>query len=389
MNMAAFTTITGSPKTFIGWNSSERIGSILQSIAPKKTLLIADPRLVELGLHKAITGRLDARGYRYYLYDKVTPEPSLGLGQEIVDLARGDDFSFVIGFGGGSALDLAKIASVFVSNPGSLVDYLGMNKTRSINSKGIPKMLIPTTSGTGTEVTNISVLSLDKNKDAIVHDYLIADIAVVDPQFTLSLPKKVTATTGADALTHAIEAYISVNRNPYSDGLALQALRLIGQSLVKATKKGDDKIAREGLSYGSYLAGLAFFNAGVGAVHALAYPLGGRFHLAHGESNAVLLPYVMNHIKSVCGKDMEEMVRVLDKEVESPTSAGFIRYLFNLLQEIGIAGTLKGYNISASDLQLLTADGILQKRLLARCPKDLTESDIFEIYRSAYYGNMD
>lgn len=387
--MSYTTTISPLPKTHIGWNSIARLPGALEALSPDKILLIADPMLVKLGLHKEVTDMLDEGGYKCHLFSQVTPEPALALGQEIVDFARNNEFSLVIGFGGGSALDLAKLAAVLANNPGPVEEYLNLTALRKIKNKGITKILIPTTSGTGTEVTNISVLSLEQYKDAIVHDYLIADMAIVDPKFTLTIPPKITAATGADALTHAIEAYISVNRNPYSDGLALQAIHLIGKSLEKAVENGEDKQARENLSYGSYLAGLAFFNAGVGAVHALAYPLGGRFHIAHGESNAVLLPYVMHYIQSACEKDMNTMFQFLSRNTNNLTTDNLVQYLFNLLKKIGIPKTLKEYNIPENALTVLAEDAILQKRLLARCPQQLNRSDILKIYASAYSELLD
>lgn len=382
------TTIIPLPKTYIGWGSSEKLLDVLQDFLPDNILLIVDPHLVKLELHKSITDLLDKHNYKYHLYNNILPEPPLKLGEEIVDFARNNNFSLVIGLGGGSALDLAKLAAVLINNPGAVENYLNLNASLKINNKGVPKILIPTTSGTGTEVTNISVLSLEETKDAVVHDYLIADIAIVDPKLTLTVPPKVTAATGADALTHAIEAYISVNKNSYSDGLALQAINLIGKSLEKVVKDGSDEQAREDMSYGSYLAGLAFFNAGVGAVHALAYPLGGRYHIAHGDSNAVLLPYVMKYIKRVCENDMETMLWALNKTLKSYTADDFIKYLANLMQSIGIPQSLQEYSIPGSALTTLTADGLLQKRLLARCPMKINKTDIYEIYKSAYLGSL-
>src|SRR5690606_3333369 len=178
-----------------------------------------------------------------------------------------------------------KLAAVFIHNEGDLETYLNLTGSRSISEKGVFNILIPTTSGTGSEVTDISVLALENTKDVVSHEYLKADLAIVDPKLTCSMPRDVTASTGADALTHAIEAYLSVNANPVSDGHALQAIRLIGGALHRAVVDGNDEEARIAMSYGSYIAGLAFHNAGVGAVHALAYPLGGQFHIPHGSSN--------------------------------------------------------------------------------------------------------
>ncbi len=258
-----------------------------------KILVVTDPFLKDIGLTNQVTEPLEAEGYAIEIYTEVVPEPPLAIGEKLVAHTRDNAFDLVIGVGGGSALDLAKLAGVLASHEGNVAHYLNLTGTKQITEKGIPTILIPTTSGTGSEITNISVLSLETTKDVVTHDNLLADVAIVDPALTISLPPKITAATGVDALTHAVESYISKNASPVSDALALQAIRLISNSIRTAVANGQDKQARTDMSYGSYLAGIAFFNAGVAGVHALAYPLGGQFHIAHGDSNAVLLPYVM------------------------------------------------------------------------------------------------
>jgi alcohol dehydrogenase len=285
---------------------------------------------------------------------------------------------------------MAKLAAVLSGNPGEPKDYLNLSAHLKIENKGIPKILVPTTAGTGAEVTNISVLALEHNKDVIAHDFLLADVAIVDPRLTMTVPSKVTAATGADALTHAIEAFISTNANPYSDGHALHAIRLIGSALKRAVLDGNDKQARIDMAYGSYLAGLSFFNAGVGAVHALAYPLGGQFHLAHGESNAVLLPYVLGYIRKTCSPKLAIVLKALTGEYDTindeDASLKCIEVLADLMNDIGIPKTLQGFHIPPFASRSLAADGIKQKRLLARCPMSLDEEDILRIYEAAFLG---
>lgn len=375
------------PPTHIGWNTIEKLSDELQHFDTSKLLIVADPILISLNLVDKITSILQQKNISYSVYSDIIPEPTIATGQKLVDYVRTNNISIIIGFGGGSALDMAKLAAVLKDNPGSVSDYLNLTGNKKINNKGIPKILIPTTSGTGTEVTNISVLALEKTKDVVVHDHLIAELAIVDAALTVTMPPKVTAVTGADALTHAIESFISVNANPYSDGLALQAIRLIGSSLKKAVNNGNDKDARIKMAYGSYLAGAAFFSAGVGAIHALAYPLGGQFHLAHGESNAVLIPYVMNYIKASCSEKISEILTALGSEYNGDDSCNeCINVLANLSKEIGIPRTLKDFGIPLSAINSLVADGIQQKRLLARCPMNLKENDIYNIYNAAFNG---
>jgi len=380
------------PVTHIGWGATDQLINELKKFNASKILIVADPVLKQIGIVDQIIAPIKNEKYQFDLYTEIIPEPLLETGQKLVDFARKGNYSLVIGIGGGSALDLAKLAAVFLTNEGAVKEYLNLSATKTLQKKGVPKILIPTTSGTGAEVTNISVLALEHTKDVISHDYLIADVAIVDPQLTVSVPAKVTATTGADALTHAIEAYISVNANPYSDGLALQAISLISQSLREAVSNGQDKQARINMAYGSYIAGLSFFNAGVGAVHALAYPLGGQFHIPHGDSNAVLLPYVMSYIRSSCFVKIGKIYQAMGGKTENMSSeeASFncIFSLAKLIKDIGIPDTLPGFNIPISALEQLTTDGVKQKRLLARCPMNLTEKDIANIYTSAFSGTL-
>lgn len=382
--------IASNPLTYIGWGASEKLADEVEKYGADRILVVADPVLALLGILDQVMQPVREKGYRYETYTDLIPEPLLQTGEKLVSFAREGNYSLIIGIGGGSALDMAKLAAVFLENPGRLQEYLNLTGSKKIQRKGAPKILIPTTAGTGTEVTDISVLALEHTKDIINHDYLLADTAIVDAQLTMTLPPRVTAATGADALTHAIEAYISVNANPFSDGLALQAIRLIGGSLVQAVRNGNDRKARIDMSYGSYLAGQAFFNAGVGAIHALAYPLGGQFHIPHGESNAVLIPYVMNYIRKSCAPKMAVILEALGEKTqgydEDTASLKCIEQLTSLIRDIGIPQTLGGFNVPASAARSLAEDGIKQKRLLARCPMTLTEKDILQIYETAFSG---
>lgn len=351
---------------------------------------MTDPLLKEIGLTDNVEKPLIEKGYTTTIYTDIAPEPPLAIGEKLVDFTRKHPFDLVIGVGGGSALDLAKLAAVLAKHDGKVADYLNLTGTKTLDNKGLPKILIPTTSGTGSEVTNISVLSLDTTKDVVTHDYLLADVAIVDPALTISLPSKVTAATGVDALTHAIEAYVSVNANAVTDALALQAIRLISQSIRTAVHNGQDKQARTDMSYGSYLAGLAFFNAGVAGVHALAYPLGGQFHIAHGDSNAVLLPYVMGYIRQSCEKRMKDILDAMgiSSSYLSQEEASYkcVDALQQLVQDVKIPSTLQGFNIPASALEQLTEDATKQTRILARSPMPLEHEDIYQIYQVSFDG---
>ncbi|WP_342558295.1 iron-containing alcohol dehydrogenase [Metasolibacillus sp. FSL K6-0083] len=380
--------ITFVPLSYTGWGSLSYLQQEVQRLKGQKVLLVTDPFLHELGLTQKIIALLEELNLTINIYTKVVPEPPVAVAEELVAYAREHQSDIVVGLGGGSALDLAKLAGVISVHEGDVKDYLNLSATRSIEQKGLPTILIPTTSGTGSEVTNIAVVSLESTKDVVTHDYLLADVAIVDPELTMSLPPKVTAATGVDALTHAIEAYVSQNASTVSDALALQAIQLISQSIRSAVKDGQNQQARIDMSYGSYLAGLAFFNAGVAGVHALAYPLGGQFHIAHGDSNAVLLPYVMGYIRPSCEKRMKDIYNAMGFNSgylsQEEASHKCVQELQRLVEDVGIPSSLKGFDISEEALTGLTEDAAKQTRLLARSPMPLGKDDIFAIYKAAY-----
>jgi len=382
--------ITFPPVSYTGWDSLSHLLDEVNRFNVKKILVITDPLLIDIGLTSKVVDPLEEAGYATEIYTEVVPEPPLAIGEKLVAYTRDNAFDMVIGVGGGSALDLTKLAGVLASHDGNVADYLNLTGTKQITKKGLPTILIPTTSGTGSEVTNISVLSLETTKDVVTHDYLLADVAIVDPALTISLPPKVTAATGIDALTHAVEAYISKNASPVSDALALQAIRLISNAIRTAVSNGKDKQARTDMSYGSYLAGLAFFNAGVAGVHALAYPLGGQFHIAHGDSNAVLLPYVMGYIRQSCEKRMKDIYDAMGFSSanlsQEEASYKCVAELKRLVEDVKIPSTLQGFSITEDALESLTNDAVDQKRILARSPMPLVKDDIFTIYRAAFDG---
>lgn len=384
--------ITFMPISYTGWDSLEHLVSEAERLKASNILIVTDPFLEDLGMTKKIVEPLEAQGWTTSVYTEVVPEPPLAVGEKLVAFTRENKFDLVIGLGGGSALDLAKLAGVLATHEGKVADYLNLTGDRTLTHKGIPKILIPTTSGTGSEVTNISVLSLESTKDVVTHDYLLPDVAIVDPALTTSLPPKVTAATGIDALTHAIEAYVSNNANPVTDGLALQAIRLISGSIRTAVADGENKEARTNMSYGSYLAGLSFFNAGVAGVHALAYPLGGQFHISHGESNAVLLPYVMGYIRQSCEKRMKDILEAMGfnstQLSQEEASYKCVEELKNLVADVNIPVSLKGFDIPEEALDSLAEDGVKQKRILGRSPMPLLRDDIFAIYHAAYLGKV-
>lgn len=374
-----------------GWGSLSILPDEVKRWNVSKVLIITDPFLVQNGTVQKITRLLDTINVESIVNSNIIPEPPLEVAEQLVDFARQISADLVIGLGGGSALDIAKLVAALIPQQGKVADYLNLSGTKTFTHPSLPKIMIPTTSGTGSEVTNISVLSLESTKDAVVHNHLLADTVIVDPELTLSVPSKVTAATGIDALTHAIESYVSIYATPITEGLSLQAIRLISKSLVTAVKDGSNRQARTDMSYGSYLAGLAFFNAGCAAIHALAYPLGGQFHLPHGESNAVLMPYVMSYIRPSCKAKLKDIFEAMGNDVkhldEDTASIMAIDALRELVEEVNIPQTLQSFNIPKQALPTLSQDAIKQTRLLQRSPMPLALTDIEKIYDAAFHGN--
>ncbi|WP_370875878.1 iron-containing alcohol dehydrogenase [Caldalkalibacillus uzonensis] len=362
-----------------------------QRLKVNKAMIYADPGVVQAGLVEQVTDVLQQAGLEFEIYSNIVPEPPIDVADQAVNALRESDVDFVIGIGGGSSLDIAKTAATLYGNPGSVKDYLNLTGTKTIQHKGLPRILIPTTSGTGAEVTDIAVFSLEKTKDVITHPLMMADTALVDAELTYKLPAKITAATGVDALTHAVEAFISMQATPLTDTLALEAMRLISNNIRQAVWQGkNNPEARQKMAWGSLIAGLSFYNAGVSGVHALAYPLGGLFKIPHGESNAVLLPYVFDYVWPSC---LDKMVRMAEAfEVYEPgvsprqNALNAVQALYDLVQDVGIPTSLKDFGIQEKDLQLLSEEAIQQKRLLARSPKPYTVDDILAIYQQAYVG---
>lgn len=382
-----------SPKNiYYGSHSIEQLKMIIEEEKSNHVFLVTDPGILELGIIQPILSILQEKNCRVTTYSKIEPEPSTLLGNEILYAIRESDADLLIGVGGGSSLDLAKTAAVLVDHPGDIEDYLNLTGTNQITEKGLTKVMIPTTSGTGAEVTDIAVFSTGNTKDVITHKYMVADYVIVDPTLTYSLPSRITAASGVDAFTHAIEAYTSVNASPITNTFALNAMNKIQRSIRTAVWNGKDIKAREEMSLASLEAGLSFFNAGVAGVHALAYPLGGLFKIPHGESNAVLLPYVYSEIWPSCIPQLVDVATAMDLPIVNKSdreiALSVVRALFNIVQDVGLPSSLQAFGIQESDLNVLTENAMKQTRLLSRSPKSLCKDEIYRIYENAYHGKL-
>jgi len=284
--------ITLPQMTYFGVGALNNIGDEASKLGAKRALIVTDPTVYKSGLVNPVRDQLASVGLSVEVFSESEPEPTLPkLNVAAKALSKGG-FDLLVGVGGGSSMDTAKGLSILLVHGGEGQDYLGVGK---VPGSGITLFTTPTTAGTGSEVTNIAIFGdPDRGlKLGIVSPYILAQVAFVDPTLTYGCPPGVTAAAGIDALVHAIESYTSIRSNTFTDAVALEAMRLIVGSLRTVVNNGSDEEARNHMSEGAFLAGIAFGNAGVAAVHALAYPLGARFHTSHGVANGLFLPYVM------------------------------------------------------------------------------------------------
>jgi alcohol dehydrogenase class IV len=366
----------------------KRLGQIVKEHMGKKVLLVTDPGLIKAGLLDVATTSLNEAGVRYELFDGVVADPPVSVVEAALADALEAGVDGVIGFGGGSSMDVAKLIALLIGGGEKLDDVYGVGQAKG---QRLPLIQIPTTAGTGSEVTPISIITVgDTEKKGVVAPQLLPDIALLDAELTLGLPAHVTAATGIDAMVHAIESYTSAsaNNNPVSKALAREALRLLGANIETAVKDGSNVKARSDMLLGAMLAGQAFANSPVAAVHALAYPIGGIFHVPHGLSNALVLPHVMRFNAETCDKAYAILATdVFPDLATAPVDQRvnqFIDRLEALSADLGLEQTLREVGIGESDLATLASDAMKQTRLLVNNPREVSETDALAIYKAAF-----
>jgi alcohol dehydrogenase class IV len=374
------------PAIQMEWSGAAHLGERLAlRFQARRLLLVTDAGLVKAGLIAPIVAELQANDFTVTVFDAVVADPPESVLQACVQSARQGDSDIVLGLGGGSSLDVAKLAAVLLaSTEQSLADMYGIGK---VKGSRLPLALVPTTSGTGSEVTNISIITTgETTKMGVVAPQLYADYVLLDAALTVGLPQIHTAATGIDAMVHAIEAYTSRHRkNPLSDALAREALRLLTINLVPACRDGTNRNAREGMLLGAMLAGQAFSNAPVAAVHALAYPLGGHYHVPHGLSNALMLGPVLHFNAKAAAPFYAELADVIAAPVQSVDRAqDFVAALQVLMDESGAPRRLRDVGVKENSLTLLASDAMKQTRLLVNNPVDVTEADALCLYQEAF-----
>ncbi len=365
-----------------------RLGELAKSRLGGRILVVTDPGLVRLGIIERGLDSLRKAGVEASVFDKVEADPPEACVMAAIEAARAMDATGIVGLGGGSSLDVAKLAALLAKSPQPLAATYGVGKATGAR---LPLLLAPTTAGTGSEATAVAVVTTTgADKMGTVSPLLLPDIALLDPELTLGLPPAVTAATGIDAMLHAIEAFTSINpnNNPVSQALAREALRLLGANIRTAVESGSDIAARDAMLNGSLLAGMAFANASVGAVHALAYPLGGHYHLPHGLTNALVMPEVMRFNAPTCAAQYAHLAHIVFDDApdgdDDRVAAFFIDALAKLSSDLGVPARLRDVNITENALSMLASDAMKQTRLLVNNPRPLTEDDALAIYRRSF-----
>ena len=369
--------------------SAVRLGALCRERGARRVLIVTDPGITRLGMLDAVLPGFAEAGVAVEVFDQVVADPPEAVVLAAVAQARVLQADLLVGFGGGSSMDVAKLVAL-LAHPQcnqQLADIYGVG-----NAKGqrLPLIQVPTTAGTGSEVTQISIITTgETTKTGVVSPLLLPDLALLDADLTLGLPPAVTAATGIDAMVHAIEAYTSkLRKNPLSDMLAREALRLLATNLDEAVHNGSNREARQAMLLGALLAGQAFANAPVAAVHALAYPLGGHFHIPHGLSNALVLPTVIAFNAPAAENLYAELAPLLVPDLQPGSNARLTEQLVAALAELSprcqLPSRLRDAGVPEDSLPMLARDAMLQQRLLVNNPRALAEADALAIYRQAF-----
>lgn len=366
----------------------QQIGQVFAGLGARRVLLVCDPGIVRLGFAGKARAALEAAGCTVAVFDQVVADPPAEVVEQAASQGRAFEADGVLGLGGGSSLDAAKLVALLVNSEQPLEALYGTDKARG---RRLPLVLMPTTAGTGSEVTWVSVITDgQQRKQAVYAAQLMPDVALLDPELTLGLPAQVTAATGLDAMVHAIEAFTSRTRkNPIADGLATTALGLLGGNLRKVLADGSDVAAREAMLQGSLMAGMAFVNASVAAIHGLAYPLGARFHIPHGHANALVMAPMIRFNLSAAQRLYAELAgHLLPGEVfadQAQAAEAFVQAIEALVRDSGLETRLSKLGIDEAAIPVMAADvvGGLQ-RLIDANPREMDVEQVEAIYRAIY-----
>ena len=366
-----------------GEGSIEKIKEIIAKEKSQKVVVFSDEGIKATGLLDILTKQLDETGVQYHVFTDCKPEPSYLQVEAVVDMVQGQECDLIIGLGGGSVMDAAKLASVLKGAPYTIKDLLN-NPTQA--EKKVKTVMIPTTCGTGSEATCNAIVAIpeEKSKKGIVNDNMIPDYVILDAQMIAKLPKAIVAATGVDALAHVVECFTSKKATPFSDCYALEGAKLIFANIREAYNNPDNMDAKNKMLIGAYYGGIAITGSGTTAVHALSYPLGGKFHIAHGVSNAILFAHVMKFNKDACAERLAVLCDAINPTYAEKTVEEKADYVIDQIADIvkvtNIPTDLTQYGVTMDDLDFLVTAGSQQQRLLVNNMKELSLDDIRNIY---------
>ncbi|MDF2655157.1 MAG: alcohol dehydrogenase, class [Bacillota bacterium] len=367
-----------------GLNSVEKLPEILASYGAKQVMVIYDEGVKLAGISEKVLAEVRKAGVSVTVYDKVLPNPSNELVEEAGELARASGIDVFVAVGGGSSIDLAKAVNVLMTNPSPIGQYGGIG---NVKHAVLPLVAIPTTAGTSSEITNVVALTDTKAvcKYVIIDNKITATNVIIDPAFTRTMPKSVTAATGMDAITHAVESFISNMATPLTEYHSLKGLQILYQNLPLAVENGENMEAREQMMLGCIIAGFGFSNANLGLVHGIAHTLSAHFHLAHGMANATVLPYVMEFNAQSCPEKMIEMAKAIGLAVSGNADEDkyvFAKELERMTASLGIK-KLSEQGIQEKDLEMLAGEVLKEPVLNFNPRQNITKEQVLEILRKA------
>lgn len=374
-----------------GCGISDNLGEYVRRMGCRTAFIVTDPGIRKAGLLDKMAASLDREHITYDIFDEVDPNPSAQHMEKGADAWRARRYECVIAVGGGSSIDTAKGVAAMATNPGSILDYEGVGK---LPHATVPLIVVPTTAGTGSEVTSATIVTNteQKFKAAVISPHLFPSLALLDALLTLKLPQPLTAATGMDALTHAIESYTSKAASPVSQGMALQAVRMIGRHLTRAYFTGTDVESREQMLVASMIAGAAFSQSRLGNVHAISHTLGGVFNIPHGVANAALLPYVMEFNLPACPGRMKEIAEALGEDTrglsEEEGGKKAIAAILRMNRSMGIPSNIKDLGVSLDWLPKLVEDSMRSGNVLIN-PRLTGPDDIRRIIENAFHGVLE
>jgi len=381
------------PNILYELGSSVKVGNLARDLGCKSLVVVTDPGLSKLGIPDKVLEGAEKAGLAVNVYDRVAEDPPESVIVDLINYVKAKGADGVVGVGGGSSMDAAKVAAFMCGDTKQqLSEVYGVGLTVG---RRLPLIQVPTTAGTGSEVTNISVITTGQaEKKGVVGPQLYADYAVLDGDMTLTLPPSVTAATGIDAMVHAIEAYTSKHKkNVLSDVLAREALRLLSANIRQVCKDGNDRESRGRMLLGSLYAGMAFANSPCAGVHALAYPLGSHFHIAHGLANSLMLPHILrftgeNEEASKLYKELTPIMFPLLTSTKGDSVSVLADGCSQLAQDLSLPTSLQDVGIKEHDTELLAGEAMKVTRLLQNNMRDICLDDAYQLYNKALFNNV-